>query len=262
MALPSLAPHRSSAAPWRVLAAELDAWAAAGQVARFWWRDDDAVAPSPALDRLLALAGDAPLTLAVIPEGTGPELARRLAGVGSVTIAQHGIAHENHAPPGQKRIELGSGVPPELAAAALAGSHRRLAALFGAALLPVLVPPWNRIAPALIPLLPGCGFGGLSGFGPRRQRLVAPGLVQINTHADPVDWRARYCRPAAEIAAVLAGHLADQRLGRADAEEPAGFLTHHLLDDAAVEALAADLAALVAAHPAARWIGLAEALAL
>jgi hypothetical protein len=244
-----------------VLAAELDAWAAAGRVARFWWRDDDAMAPSPALDRLLALAGDVPLTLAVIPEEAGPALARRLAGMRSVTIVQHGIAHENHAPLGQKRIELGAGLAPAPAAAALAASHRHLAALFGATLLPVLVPPWNRIAPALIPLLPGCGFTGLSGFGPRRQRLAAPGLVQVNSHADPIDWRARCCRPAAEIAGVLAAHLADQRLGRADAGEPAGFLTHHLLDDAAAAALSADLAALVAAHPAARWVGLAEALA-
>jgi hypothetical protein len=257
MALPSLAPPRSSAAPWQVLAAELDAWAGAGRVARLWWRDDDAVAPSAALDRLLALADGVPLTLAVIPAGAGLDLVRRLDGLESVAIVQHGIAHENHAPTDQKRSELASAA----VLPALTEGHRRLAALFGERLLPVLVPPWNRIAPGLIPLLPGCGFAGLSGFGPRWQRLATPGLVQVNTHADPIDWRARRCRPAGEIAVRLAGQLADQRLGRADAGEPVGFLSHHRLDDPAAEALAADLAALVAAHPAARWVGLAEALA-
>ncbi|MEK9660397.1 MAG: hypothetical protein VW644_01455, partial [Alphaproteobacteria bacterium] len=42
-------------APWDALAAELDVWAAAGRTATLWWRDDDADAASPALERLLAL---------------------------------------------------------------------------------------------------------------------------------------------------------------------------------------------------------------
>jgi hypothetical protein len=260
MALSTLVLHRSSGSPWRPLETELDAWAECGRIARFWWRDDDAVAPSRALNRLLALAGSTPLTLAVIPLGTGPDLARRLADAG-VTVVQHGIAHDNHAPSGQKRAELGGHVPLEATARALTDAHAYLADLFGGQLLPVLVPPWNRIAPDLIPLLPGAGFAGPSAFGPRQQRLAAPGLVQVNTHADPVDWTMRFCRPVAEIATGLAGQLAARRLGLTDAGEPVGLLTHHRLDDRGIEAVVADLAALLAGHPAARWVGLAEALA-
>jgi len=52
---------------WGALEAELDIWQSAGRSASFWWRDDDAIAATPELDRLLALAQDAPIGLAVIP---------------------------------------------------------------------------------------------------------------------------------------------------------------------------------------------------
>ena len=47
--------------------------------------------------------------------------------------------------------------------------------LFGARPLPVLVPPWNRIAPALVPTLPEIGFAGLSTFGARRAHASGEG---------------------------------------------------------------------------------------
>ncbi len=63
---------------WEPLRRELDRWQAAGRVARFWLRDDDAVEPTQPLDMLLDLTGEheIPLTLAVIPGLTGEELAR------------------------------------------------------------------------------------------------------------------------------------------------------------------------------------------
>ena len=58
---------------------ELDGWQAAGGIARFWLRDDDAVEPTAALDRLLGAMNGMPLTLAVIPAFSGAALAARLA---------------------------------------------------------------------------------------------------------------------------------------------------------------------------------------
>lgn len=255
MAFPSLAPQHFSASPWRVVEAELAAWAAAGRVADFWWRDDDAVAPSTALDRLLEV--ELPLSLAVIPQDAEPALARHLADRLHVRVVQHGIAHRNHAPADAKRTELVAG----LSLTALSEAATRLADLFGPQLLPVLVPPWNRIAPELVAALPESGFTGLSTFGVRSQRQAAPGLVQVNTHADPVDWRARRARSAEDFATIVADTLALRRLGQADAAEPVGLLTHHRLDDPAIEALVADLVAIATAHPAARWVRLEEALA-
>ena len=65
---------------WRHLSEELDAWAEAGRSASLWWRDDDAVEPSPALARLLTLASarDLPLALAVIPARASEALAEWL----------------------------------------------------------------------------------------------------------------------------------------------------------------------------------------
>src|ERR1700730_6310336 len=93
-------------ANWRDLVAELDCWHAAGRLATLWWRDDDAVMASAALDRLLTVADGVPVTLAVIPAAVDPELAawRELAARRGrhVTIIQHGWRHLDHAGGGKK----------------------------------------------------------------------------------------------------------------------------------------------------------------
>ena len=59
---------------WAVLEAELDLWQAAGRTASFWWRDDDAVAATPALSRLLALPESARRGLRDLRGGAGRRL--------------------------------------------------------------------------------------------------------------------------------------------------------------------------------------------
>jgi hypothetical protein len=131
-------------AGWRDLVDEFDRWAEWGWEATLWWRDDDAVAPSPCLERLLAAAGEVPVALAAIPGLAEQALERAAAAHRGVFFLQHGWKHVNHAPAGGKKSEF----PPErpLAAAKtdLARGRERLAALFGARALPVLVPPWGR----------------------------------------------------------------------------------------------------------------------
>ena len=48
---------------WRDFEAELAAWAEAGLTPTLWWRDDDAVAQTSALDRLLAITDAIPVML-------------------------------------------------------------------------------------------------------------------------------------------------------------------------------------------------------
>lgn len=229
---------------WQPLAEALDARAAAGRPARLWLRDDDAVAPGQALDRLLALADGLPLTIAAIPAHASPALAARLAGVPGVAVAVHGWAHANHAGPGEKAQELGPHRPPEAVAAELAQGLARLRALFGRQLVPLCVPPWNRIAPSVAAALPGIGYTALSVFGPE----VAGPLPQVNTHLDPIDWRGtRGGRPAGTLAAELAARIA---AGAA----ATGILTHHLVHDAAVWDFLSRLVALTRGHPGAAWV--------
>ena len=62
--------------PWQSFDDELSRWRDAGRVADFWWRDDDAKLPTPALVRLATLAVESrvPLGLAVVPAGADPAI--------------------------------------------------------------------------------------------------------------------------------------------------------------------------------------------
>src|SRR5512147_810544 len=93
---------------WVELDRELDRWEMESGTATFWWRDDDAYKPSSALDRLLDVAGShgVVMALAVIPALAEESLAHRLAGA-PTQVLQHGYAHKNHAPSGQRAIECG-----------------------------------------------------------------------------------------------------------------------------------------------------------
>ncbi len=220
---------------WADLERELAAWQAADRTASFWWRDDDAAAANEPLERLFALAArtGVPLALAAIPASAEPGLARHLAVAppGSALL-QHGYDHRNHAPDGEKKWELGGHRPATEVVAELVRGWARLRALFGEACLPVLVPPWNRIAPEITAALPASGYSGLSTFGPRRAPEPAPGLHQVNCHIDLFRWKpARRFLGTEQVLEHLVGILAAQR-GRAPAAaEPIGIMTHHLVHD-------------------------------
>jgi len=235
---------------WEPLRRELDRWQAAGRVARFWLRDDDAIGPTPDLETLLASTGDnaVPLTLAVIPGLTGEALAARLAGKAGVSVAVHGWLHTNHAGPERKKQELGAERPAEIVLGELGDGFRLLQGLYPARFLPVLVPPWNRIDAALIPALPDLGFAGLSVYGRAKQGGPIP---LLNTHVDIIDWHGtRGGRAEEELVAELVVELSDRFAG---SDEPIGVLAHHLVHDAAAWDFLSALFA-VTSHPAVRWL--------
>jgi hypothetical protein len=248
-------------ADWSGLEQELALWRAAGRTATLWWRDDDAVCPTPALDRLLALAAGLPLALAVIPGQAVAGLAERLEDCPAVTVLQHGWQHTNHAPSDQRKAELGPHRPLDTMLAELAAGRQRLAGLFGRRALAVLTPPWNRMSAHLVPLLSDAGYIGLSTAGPRRQAGPSPGLRQVNTHVDLVAWRTRRFVGTGSALGLVTAHLAARRTGSVDADEPTGLLTHHLIMDRDSEAFVERLAGLTRRHPATRWLGAAEAFA-
>ncbi|WP_024304630.1 polysaccharide deacetylase family protein [Pseudogulbenkiania sp. MAI-1] len=236
---------------------ELDRWQEAGRPATFWWRDDDAVADSAALQRLLALADahGAPLWLAVIPARLEESLPAALEDRAAIGVLQHGIAHQDHAAPGERQCELSATWQWEPLRAALQAGRERLAAAFGPRFRPVLVPPWNRIHAGWTTRLPEAGLVGLSTLGPREP---VPGLTVVNVHADLIDWHRRQYAGDAAVAAALARHLAARRQGEgqggADPAEPTGLMSHHLVHDAALWDGCARLLAVLAEHPAAIWL--------
>ncbi|MET0744799.1 MAG: glycosyltransferase, partial [Microvirga sp.] len=219
-----------------------------GYTPGFWWRDDDAVAHTPALDRLLSLAArhGVGIALASIPALIEPSLTEALADAAQVDVLVHGLTHANHAPPDAKKAEFAGHRPIDrlvadarlgldLARARFPRGPAASATARGARLVPVIVPPWNRIAPELVARLADLGFSGVSTFRERARAEAAPGLVQVNTHLDPIDWHgSRGLGDPERIVANLALGIHARADGAADAGEPIGLLTHHRVHDGAV----------------------------
>lgn len=252
---------------WREFEQELDAWAEAGSSATFWWRDDDAVEPTAALDRLLVLAADhgVPVAAAVVPGRSCAALGRRLAAAADIaTPLQHGYLHRNHAPADERKAELGDHRPGAQVCEELMRGAARMAAIFGPGALPTLVPPWNRIAPELVPMLAELGLTGLSTYGARPVSASAPGLTQANTHVDIMRWDApRGFLGESEALSLFQSHLEARRragTGPADADptEPTGLLTHHLAHDEPAWEFLGRLLQVLARHPAVRAIPACE----
>ena len=237
-------------AGWAALDREVDAWRAAGREVTLWWRDDDAVEPSPALSRLLDVRPGGPLGLAVIPAGAKASLAGVLPD--AVDVLVHGFAHANHAASGDRKSEYPAGrVAPE----ELREGRERLEALLGERVLPVFVPPWNRMGADAAGALPAAGYRVLSGY---RGRPEGP-LPRLDTHVDLVDWRGgRRFAGADTVLGGLAAALAARR--RARNCGPTGVLSHHLVHDAAAWRFLVRLLAWGEDTPGVRWVRPRDAL--
>ena len=247
---------------WDSLKRELDLWQAEGRVATFWWRDDDAARLTPALDRLLHLKEhfDLPLSLAVIPADVDAELVNILE---HCTILQHGFAHENFSATGEKKSEFPESRSAEEGKTALTQGKDTLARIFTDQFVPIMVPPWNRIADNHLGVLTNLGFVGISRYKPRKRELVRPMLAEINTHIDPINWQGdRSILPEADVLEMVTGHLASRRQGTVDPMEPTGLLTHHLVHDEEIWAALYKLLSALTEHPAVRFVTIEGALAL
>ena len=257
-------------AAWHRLIDELDRWQAAGRIATWWWRDDDARTPSAALDRLAetAIRFGARPALAVIPRDAHPDLAAVLDQADLVAY-QHGWGHDDHAPAGERKCELGDHRPAEAIAADLEAGDQRLRDLYGSRYVPVLVPPWNRIGETALSLVQTLGYRGISimdagpwvdpqGVDPPAGQhgdapQSAPGR-RIDVHLDVIEWQqgARF-RGDAEVLDQAVRHLAAKRTGTADPTIPTGMMTHHLDHDPACWRFVEQLLRVTRDHPAAEW---------
>ena len=252
---------------WQALDDELRAWAGDGRRAGLWWRDDDAAEDSPALQQLLGLAGgDAPpVVIAVIPATLSDAAAERIAAGTDAGarqgrwVVQHGYAHANHARDNEKKIELGGSHPAALCESQLRAGLALLSERFREQFLPMLVPPWNRIARDLIPRLPALGYAAISTYGARDVAQAETGLSRVNCHIDILNWRqGAVFVGEAEALKLACEHLAARRRGTADADEPTGLLSHHLRQDKAAWRFLAEFFARTTDHPGAEWIAPAD----
>ena len=243
---------------WQTLNTELDAWAACGEIADLWWRDDDAVAAGPKLDQLLSVTETTGLLLAVIPARAEEELAQAIKASPHVKVAQHGYAHINHAEKGQEQgaWELGLHRGERVVLDELDLGRKRLEALFDDNFIPVIVPPWNHIDPALLAPVEARGYSGVSGFGPRdgADHNTTHNLTVVNSHCDLIRWKtgAKF-KGATKTINQLVEHLQARRMRTVDASEPTGYLTHHIVMDTEGWKFSEQLVENINAHQAARW---------
>ncbi|NRB21084.1 MAG: polysaccharide deacetylase [Rhodobacteraceae bacterium] len=241
---------------WTALEQELQAWQDQGLTLPLWWRDDDAIEPTPHLDRLTSLSEtlNLPVHLAVIPRDATPALASYIISASQLIPIVHGWAHQNHAPQGQKKAEFGAHRPVEQALADAGRGLDTLRDLLGDAVIPMFVPPWNRITDDITQGLTRLGYTSLSTFKPRSTAEAAPGLAQINSHLDPIHWKgSRSLVPPQQLLDQVTLQLNSRRHGSADSAEPYGILTHHLVHDTAIWDFTEALIRRLLAGPATPW---------
>lgn len=249
---------------WRALDAVLERAHAAGRTLDFWLRDDDAVEPTPALDAYLARTRrwGIPAALAVIPARATRELDHRLADEPAVDVLVHGWSHRNHAPAGARASEFGMGREAADMRADAGRGLARIGEIFGARALPVFVPPWNRVDPGFASALPELGYGGLSTHERRTPERSPAGLVTVNSHWDPIFWKAGGgLKDEAKLLDSLVRLIEEELAAPAGALEPVGILTHHLVHDGWIDRFLDEVFERLIGSGAARFVAARDAFA-
>ena len=169
-------------------------------------------------------------------------------------ILQHGYAHQSHAAPGVKKIEIGGQRHNSDIARELQTGFNILQKAFPHQFIPVLVPPWNRIEARCYSAVKAAGLQGISSMWARKEAHPAAGLLQVNTHLDPVNWRHdRGFIDHSTAIVQLQMHLRGRRIGLLDEAEPTGILTHHLEQTETVWDFCDELFSVIDEHRAACW---------
>jgi len=256
---------QSAGDPWARLQRELDIWGESGKSATLWWRDDDAVEETPQLQELDVLSREMkiPVAIAVIPARLRNSLPLFLHARDNFIVMQHGYSHSSYAAKGAKKIELGGERSTDEIETELSSGRQQLGAAFGEQFIPVLVPPWNRIEPRIYAALVSAGFSGVSTMWARHCAHPVKGLLQVNTHLDPINWRQGRGFVGETIAVEqIYRHLSLRRLQGGDIMEPGGILTHHLSQNEQVWSFCRKLFEMLNRHPAVQWLNAREIWAI
>jgi hypothetical protein len=221
---------------WELLKDEIEQWQ---QPVNFWWRDDDAIKNTDALQTMLQLAVNhkTAVHLAVIPNQLQPSLSilKSPKNKPFSYVLQHGVEHKSYALANQRKIELGGSQDSTVLRHALANGRDTLKGAFDQQYLDILVPPWNRIADDIVETLSDIGYRKLSVLG--SAKLIET-QYQLNVNIDIINWKTRTFAGESVVLDKIISHLQNKRLnlqtGSGDIlanNRPCGLMTHHLDHD-------------------------------
>lgn len=215
------------------LGKELGFWKHAGVLPRFWWRDDDGHASTPALGRAIEWSNSNCVSglLSAIPAKLDHSLAEVLEEAPLLWVAQHGWSHTNHVAAPGNPSELGRDRPLQDVAAELSRGDQILSKAFAKRYLPVVVPPWNRLSPEIAARLPSLGYAGLSSHWGLHRSDSPPELNYFDTHVDASEKANGHWTGASGPAILSSLVRALQSVRTSGRHEPIGILTHHLFMD-------------------------------
>ncbi len=254
----NLPPHTNQKHFEELLVQHLDWFAERGRQVRFWWRDDDAISSTPALETLLNFSQDfgIPLSLSVIPKYVKDALAQRLETTSAVHVLHHGWQHKNYQDKSreEKSSEFGWRRSAQDFTEELIEGKQILQNLFGPRFVPLFVPPWNRVAPPAVRLLQQQGGYGLSAF----TWINHFRMPHLQSHVDIIEWK----RDKRFIGWERARKRLDLQLcrRRANSIDPIGLLTHHLDHGEDCTEFLEAFFKLTSSHPAAQWLSSKELL--
>ena len=154
---------------WQDLDYEIKSNLDANLPVEFWWRNDDTAYHVNKLKPLAALAKNEGVAVGI---STVPKLLTECAKtyilqITNANVLQHGYNHTNHATESERKEELGAHRNTNEVLTELLSGQDKLKLAFDKKLLPVLVPPWNKIETTIVNELPNLGYKGLSCFGSR-----------------------------------------------------------------------------------------------
>ena len=214
---------------WQRLSNEIKLWQTPIE---FWWRDDDAVADSPALQTMLAIARESaiPVHLAVIPKAleSSLDIIKTPENKAISYVLQHGVEHKSYALAGQRKVELGGSQVLLPLISKLSAGQDLLAAKFADQYLSILVPPWNRIDEDVASALPQVPYKKLSVLS--SAKLIETDF-HLNVHIDIINWQQRQFAGEGVILDKLIELLTRRRLNIDLRTKPIGLMTHHLDHD-------------------------------
>lgn len=217
---------------WQQFIDELSNWKKTNTSPIFWIRDDDITEENENIFKLinLCISNDTPLYLAAIPKKIDRKLISKTINYSECYILQHGFSHQNHAPKKHKKSEFHSSRELNVMCSEIKKGYEILVGCCREKLLPVFVPPWNRMTDRLFPCLLK---SGLQGYSSKNTSFKVPeNLIVRDAHLDIADWKNN-CKFIGETTSInmLINQLQLIRTTQNTACTPICVLTHHKVMD-------------------------------